>query len=56
MKIGVHIYLEKELHKDGKKRAIDVDNGNFSEYISKLIRDDLGEAQKVGANDKRNEL
>jgi hypothetical protein len=40
MKIGVHIYLDKILHKKAKKRAIDLDT-NLSEYIAKLIKNDL---------------
>ena len=40
MKKGITIYLEEDLHKDAKKRAVDVDM-SLSEYIAILVRHEI---------------
>lgn len=42
----ISIHLEEELHKEAKKRAIDLDM-NFSEYISKLIKLEIKTRQRA---------
>ena len=41
-----NIYLNKELHKEAKKRAIDLDM-NLSQYISNLIKLEIKTRQRA---------